>query len=273
MNNRYKKLMDLRRDNWLAISGQKSDIAEIRIDGVVGIDWSDDDKTASQFITELNAISAPEIHLHINSPGGDVFHGLAMYHALHACGKTVTGFVDGVAGSISSVLLMAASRIVMPESTYLMIHDPWSFVAGNARELRALADELDGIGEKLAKIYSDRGGADIGRIRQLMHGNDGADGTFLDAAACMELGLCDEIRENVKAAACAGLDIYGNVPEPLRRIGDAMNKRDLESSLRDAGYSAAEAKKIASGKAFDRDGGGLDREKWQNVLEKLKKGE
>lgn len=265
-----KKLLDAKRSDWFAFRAE-ADRAEIRIDGVIGGGgWFDDGVTAEDFIREFNALKAGEIDLHINSPGGDVWDGFAIYNILAASGKRIHGHVDGLAASIASVLLMACDTIEMPENAYLMIHDPWTLTVGNARELRADADRLEDLGGKIAKIYADRSGKhDIADFRALMAGEEGADGTFLDANRCLELGLCDTVRENMKAAACIGLDVFDRLPEPLRRMENAGRKRDLESALRDAGYSIAEAKTIASGKAFRRDGDDAGRD-WNSILQQLK---
>lgn len=264
-----RKLLDAKRPDWYAFRDGGTR-AEIRIDGVIGGDWFGDGVTADAFIREFNALRADEIDLHVNSPGGDVWDGFAIYNILAASGKTVHGFVDGLAASIASVLLMACDTIEMPENAYLMIHDPWTLAIGNARELRPEADRLDDLGAKIAKIYADRSGRDIAEFRELMAGEEGADGTFLDAERCRELGLCDTVRANAKAAACIGMDAFDRLPEPLRRLGNAGRKRDLESALRDAGYSAMEAKTIASGKAFRRDGDDAERD-WDSIFNQLRR--
>ena len=137
-----RKLLDAKWPDWYAFR-DGGNRAEIRIDGVIGGDWFGDGVTADAFIREFNALRADEIDLHVNSPGGDVWDGFAIYNILAASGKTVHGFVDGLAASIASVLLMACDTIEMPENAYLMIHDPWTLAIGNARELRPEADRLD----------------------------------------------------------------------------------------------------------------------------------
>lgn len=265
-----KKLLAAKTERWLEVKNQTGDVAEIRIDGVIGGGWDSDDKTAGQFIAELNAITAPAIELHVNSPGGDVFHGLAMYNALRIVAekKKVSGYVDGVAASIASVVIQACPIIIMPENSFLMIHDPWTIMIGNARELRATADELDQIGDSIVKIYTDRSGAEEKKIRELMVGTN-ADGSFISASDALELGLCTEVIENAKAAACIGLDVFDELPESLRRLGSAMDKRVLENSLRDAGYSASMAKLIASGRAAVTADGEQDHD-WNALLNELK---
>lgn len=265
---KLKKLLDAARPDWFEFRNE-GETAEIRIDGVIGGDWFDDGVTAEQFIRRFNALPQKVVDLHVNSPGGDVFEGLTIYNVLAASGKTIRGHVDGLAASIASVLLMACDTIEMPENSFLMIHDAWMLSIGNASQLRADAEQLDAISAQIAKIYADRSGREIDKIRDLMRGEEGADGSFLEASRCLELGLCDTVRENLKAAACVGMEALEGLPEPLRRMASAGRKRDLESALRDAGYSISEAKTIAAGKAFRRDGDGAGRN-WGEIFKQLR---
>lgn len=246
----FKKLKNLHSEHWFEVKNISDDTAEVRIDGVIGGGWLDDESVqAKKFIEDFNKIRSKSINLHINSPGGSVYDGFAIYNALVASKKAINVHVDGIAASIASVIAMSGDSINMPENTYLMIHNPWTFTMGNADQLRQYAGELDDLGEKIAKIYADRSGKDIKEIKQLLKGENGADGTFIDANTALEMGLCTNVTENKKAAACVGLDAFDNLPESLQKISNANQKRSLEDSLRDAGYSAAQAKTIASGKA------------------------
>lgn len=247
----YKKMLNLKTDTWFSVKNLSEDTSEIRIDGVVGSSyWADDTVEAKKFIAEFNKITSKNINLHINSPGGSVYDGFAIYNAISASkNKTVTVYVDGLAASIASVIAMSGDKIIMPENAFMMIHNPWMYASGNADQLRLAADDLDMLGEKIAKIYADRSGQKIDEIKAIMKGEDGADGTFIDAQTALDMKFCTEITENKKAAAFIGADIFDNLPESLRKITTANQKRSLEDSLRDAGYSAAQAKIIASGKA------------------------
>ena len=246
----FKKLKNLHSDHWFEVKNASGDAAEVRIDGVIGGGWYDDDAVqAKKFIEEFNKIASKTINLHINSPGGSVYDGFAIYNALVASKKAINVHVDGIAASIASVIAMSGDTINMPENSYLMIHNPWTYTMGNADQLRQYASELDDLGEKIAKIYADRSGKDINELKTLMKGENGTDGTFIDAQTALDLGLCTSVTENKKAAACVGLDVFDNLPESLRKISNANQKRSLEDSLRDVGYSAAQAKTIASGKA------------------------
>ena len=97
-----------------------------------------------QFANELKEIgNVRQINLHIHSPGGDVFDGIAIYNLLknHPANKTV--YIDGLAASMASVIAMAGDEVIMPENAMLMIHKPWGIQGGDAEELRKYADLLD----------------------------------------------------------------------------------------------------------------------------------
>ncbi|MEO7231700.1 MAG: head maturation protease, ClpP-related, partial [Polaromonas sp.] len=113
---------------------------------------------AKDFIASVNASVSADIHVEINSNGGDVFAALAMYNALRASGKTVTTKVMGIAASAASLVLMAGDKRVMPKNTHVMIHNPSMFVGGNADALDEVAAMLRKIGSSVQATYAARTG-------------------------------------------------------------------------------------------------------------------
>ena len=192
----------------------------LRIFGVIAGGWGglDPEVTgAAEFVRELDTVPG-DLELHVNSPGGEVFEGFAIYNTLAAFrgrGRKVTGYVDGSAMSIASVILMACDRIVMPANAYQMIHLPWTFAEGNAEELLARAAELEKLGETITDIYTARTGKSRETIAELLRGPEGADGSFLTAAECLDLGIADEVIADVSAAACAGAEHWRGAPKAL----------------------------------------------------------
>jgi len=152
--------------------------------------------TAKEFIADLNAIKDQTIELHINTPGGSVFDGLAMFNALKNSGKDITVRVMGIAASMGSYLAMVGSKIVMAENTFLMVHSPLNGLYGNAADMREMADVLDKIGATLASTYVARTGQSIDEINALLSKD-----TYLTAAECLALGFCDEVVPAIKATA------------------------------------------------------------------------
>lgn len=171
--------------SWYEISNATADdVATIRL--YDEISWFGID--AESFARELDAISAPKIEVQINSPGGNVFDGIAIYNALRAHPAHVTTRVDSMAGSIASVIAQAGDHRVMLTGSQMMIHEAWGAAIGNAADMREMADILDHQSNILAGIYAERSGGDVAAFRQTM-----IDEAWLTADAAVELGLADEV--------------------------------------------------------------------------------
>lgn len=169
--------------------------AVLAIDDEIGF-WG---LQAKDFRESLNAISAKELHVEINSPGGDVFAGTAMFNMLRAWakdGKQVVTKVSGVAASIASVIFLAGDKRVMPKNTFAMVHQPWTFAMGNADDLREQADTLEKIGGGMVKTYMDRTGLSEDEVNALL-----AQDTWLSADEALEKGFATEISDEIKATA------------------------------------------------------------------------
>ena len=161
-------------------------------------DWWTDETIQSE--TSANAFrdalaehpEATEIAVYINSYGGSVFEGTAIYNQLkrHSAHKTV--YVDGFACSIASVIAMAGDTVIMPRNTMMMIHNMSWGIFGNAAELRKSADDLDAINEAGMAAYLQKAGdkLDAGKLKEMCDAE-----TWLTAAQCMELGLADRYAE------------------------------------------------------------------------------
>ncbi|MFL5911262.1 MAG: head maturation protease, ClpP-related, partial [Gaiellaceae bacterium] len=124
--------------------------------------------TASDFVRELSALNVTEIDLHLNSPGGEIFDGIAICNALRSHPATVTTYVDGLAASIASVIAMAGDRIVMAPNSQLMIHDGSGLCIGNAADMRQMAELLDRQSNNIAEVYAARAGGTVEDWRALM---------------------------------------------------------------------------------------------------------
>lgn len=114
--------------------------------------------TAKDFIQQLDAITTPSIVVRINSPGGDVMDGLAIYAALQAHPATISTQVDGWAASAASFIALASDTVTMAPNAFLMIHKAWSIAIGNADDFKAQAAVLDKIDGQLAAIYAKKTG-------------------------------------------------------------------------------------------------------------------
>lgn len=121
----------------------KNDVADLYIFGdITSWPWLESDVSASGIVNELQSLDAKEINVHINSYGGEVAEGLAIYNTLKNSGMKVTTICDGFACSAASVIFMAGDERIINEASLLMIHNAWTYANGNATELRKAAEDL-----------------------------------------------------------------------------------------------------------------------------------
>jgi len=114
--------------------------------------------SAKEFAAALDEITTDEIRLHINSPGGEVFEGIAILNALRNHPARVTTVVDGLAASAASFIAMGGDEVVMSRNAEMMIHDAWGLGIGNAADMRDLADRLDHLSNNIASVYAGKAG-------------------------------------------------------------------------------------------------------------------
>lgn len=162
-------------------------------------DWREDEfvrsETSANFFREELAKypNVTQINIYINSYGGSVFEGTAIYNQLkrHPAYKTV--YIDAFACSIASVIAMAGDKVIMPRNALMMVHNMWMCMCGNAAELRKAADDLDKINEAGREAYLTKAGDKltpeiIARLED--------DETWLTAEECIQYGLADEFAES-----------------------------------------------------------------------------
>lgn len=170
---------------WYRITNAASqDEAEVMLYDEVG-GWYG--ATADQFIADLRGVTAPNLRVRVNSPGGSVFEGIAIANALRSHPANVTIQVDGIAASIASVIAMAGDRIEMAPNTMLMIHDASGVCLGNASDMEEMAELLDLISDNIADAYAARAGGTRDEWRARMR----AETWYLPEDA-VENGLADE---------------------------------------------------------------------------------
>jgi ATP-dependent protease ClpP protease subunit len=134
----------------------------------IGEDMFGESVNPKQIADELKAYNGKDVTVRINSPGGSVTDGLAIYNLLNQYDGNVTCIVDGLAASMASVVAMAADDLQMPKGSFLMIHNPWIMSAGDSKQLRKDADVLENMRETLAKIYSFKTEKDIDEIKAIV---------------------------------------------------------------------------------------------------------
>lgn len=166
--------------------------AEILVHGPVGKSlWSDDGISGKEFTDALNEIPVSQkVIVGVNSQGGAVGEGLAIYNAIQRRRDDVTVRIDGYALSIASFFPLAASRVISPKSSIWMIHKAWNWAAGNADQLRKDADLLDTHDEVLADGYTRRTGKSRAEVEKMMSAE-----TWLTGSEAVSMGLADEETE------------------------------------------------------------------------------
>lgn len=170
---------------------QSGDTLELYIYSTVESDswWKGSETSAKHFRDALaQHPNAKEIKVYINSLGGSVMEGIAIYNQLkrHSAHKTV--IVDGFACSIASVIAMAGDTVIMPKNTVMMVHNAWTIAMGNSAELRKAADDLEVVNQASKQAYLEKAGDKLTeeKLTELLDAE-----TYLTAEQCIELGLAD----------------------------------------------------------------------------------
>jgi ATP-dependent protease ClpP protease subunit len=227
--NRAGKRVQVQDKTWYAVqaSGEAAErVIEVFVYGEIGA-WG---ITANQFVQDLRAMDdgvSPVIAA-FNSIGGDLFDGLAMHNALSRLGERCTGRIDALAASAASVAVCGAHKVVIAANAMLMIHNPWTYAAGDAEDFRKVADVLDQTMEAIIAAYKAKA-PDIDEIelRRLV-----AAETWLTANEAVALGLADEVGDGIKVKACLGqggvLQRYQHAPAELLAQLDEPPEPDSE---------------------------------------------
>ena len=229
---------DVKDKDWYSIKAADDDgRAEIKISAVIGWPFID----AETFLNDLSRIDASEITVKINSPGGDVFDGTAIYNALADHKAKIITSVDSIAASMASVIALAGDERRIYKNANFMIHNAWSIVLGDYKELEKEAVVLKSISGQMAETYADVSGKPQAEIQKLMD-----DTTWFTGTQAVDFGFMTDAVTAGSASAKFDLSMFDHAPK-----GGEPNKRDLERSLmQDAGLSRTQARKILQG-GFD----------------------
>lgn len=248
--------------------------AEILIYEPIGYDWwTDSGITAKSFAEQLTAAdvrAGDELLLRVNSPGGSIFDGGAIFDTLRACPATKIARIEGLAASAASYIVQACDQVEIGKASYLMVHQVWDFAMGNATDFRKAAADLDVFDNATAKLYAERSGRSLEEIQALM-----AAETWLDGPAAVEAKLVDRLTpagtktEDVEAPVSQRfLDRFQKMPpaaraflrpiaQPLapaaslrlvRNEGRALNKenRDRLTQIKDLAQAALDSDSTSS---------------------------
>lgn len=216
--------------------------ADVYLYGDIGGYWDGCD--SATFVKEIAALDVDTITVHINSPGGIVFDGVAIYNALVSHDAKIIVSIEGIAASIASVIAMAGDEVRIGESANFMIHKPWSGCWGNADDMRKQADVLDVLEEGLIAIYSARTDKTAEDLAPLLTAE-----TWYTGKQAVDEGFADACVPNKKKSAkSALLNCYQNTPVDLRNDnGHSPQVREFEKILRDGeGCPHSQAKRLAA---------------------------
>lgn len=188
--------------------------------------WSEGDVSASNLSRQLEALGdVNEINVYINSYGGEVAEGLAIYNALRRHKAKVRTYCDGFACSIASVIFMAGDERIMNEASLLMIHNAWTFASGNAAQLRKLAEDMDKITQASVEAYKAHSSLKEEEIKAMMDAE-----TWILPGEALDYGFATAVEQTENAAASqnAKAKLFDIVKAYQETNGDDENPDDTD---------------------------------------------
>ncbi|ATO14678.1 hypothetical protein CO540_13270 [Micromonospora sp. WMMA2032] len=209
--------------------------------------------TADDFVRDVAALDVDEIRLHLNSPGGDVFEGVAIANVLRQHRANVTVLVDGLAASAASVIAMAGDEVVMGVGAQMMIHDAWGVCIGNAEDMTKMAQMLATTSDSIASTYAARTGGTTEQWRALMR-----DETWYTAEEAVAAGLADRVATDADNGSATGEQVTPGGSGGFWDLWDSYASADRFdlSAFRHAGRANAPAPAMAARRAPSAPAGG-----------------
>ncbi|MGE1067171.1 head maturation protease, ClpP-related [Pantoea agglomerans] len=204
------------------IKAAKSDDNSISVFDVIGADWYGDGVTASRIAAALRSIGGADVTVNINSPGGDMFEGLAIYNLLREYEGKVTVKVLGLAASAASIIAMAGDEVQIGRGAFLMIHNCWVYAMGNRHDLQQIAADMVPFDKAMNDIYGARTGLDAATIDAMMDAE-----TYIGGSDAVEKGFADRL-----LAADEIADGDDSPAAALRKLDAMLAKTDAPRSER-----------------------------------------
>lgn len=186
-NEKYNSLAEVEHEFKAEVNG---DSTEITIYGDIGESWWGDSISANDIKTALKEATTDEITIRLNSPGGDVFDGIAIYNQLKNHDAKVKIYVDGLAASAASIIAMAADELIMNTGSMMMIHEASTYTWGTKTDIRKTLNALEGIDKSIADIYMTRYQGERTEIETMIQNE-----TWFTSSEAVEIGLADNILE------------------------------------------------------------------------------
>lgn len=212
--------------------------AEIFVYGDIGESWWEETVSAAQFVKDLQALDVDAITVRINSMGGSVPDGIAIFNSMRRHRATITTVVDGMALSIASLIFMGGDIREMADNAVLMVHAPWTYAAGNAQQLRDMADQLDTWAAAMATSYATDGGMSLEDAKALL--TDGKD-HYYTAAEAKAAGFCTDIVDAMPIAASARLDAsrFKTLPPAAQALAASLQPQPAKPAQTPAAPAAS----------------------------------
>ncbi|ATQ55046.1 head maturation protease, ClpP-related [Paracoccus yeei] len=193
---------------------------------VIGADgWTGDGVTANRIAAALRSITADEITVDLNSPGGDFFEGVAIYNLLREDPRKVTVRILGLAASAASVIAMAGDEVQIGRAGFLMLHNAWVVAIGNRHDLAAAAETMIPFDAAMAEVYAAKAGVDPDVAAAWMDAE-----TWFSGAQAIDAGLAD----GFLTADVVETEASGNGPSALKRIDSLLARQNIPRSERRA---------------------------------------
>ncbi|EJD6474851.1 ClpP-like prohead protease/major capsid protein fusion protein [Providencia rettgeri] len=238
-----KPLMSAPEKSWFQMKAISETSADIYIYDEIGM-WGVSAKRFTEDLISLGNIS--HINLHIHSPGGEVFEGIAIYNQLKNHNATITVYIDGLAASMASVIAMVGDEVKMPKNAMMMIHKPWGVSWGDANDMRDYADLLDKVENVLIPAYMEKTGKTKEEIEAML-----GEETWLTAEECVEHGFANTVIEPVKAMASLSskrIEEFKSMPKSLQNTlkNSLANPRNTTTSNAPAAEPARQSQNPTS---------------------------
>ena len=213
-------------EKWYNIQNKAGETADIYIFDEIGTYGV----TAQDFISEIKGLKDMPINLRINSLGGDVFDGMAMYNVIKRREAKTTVYIEGIAASIATIIALGADEVIMAENSLFMIHNAWGGTSGEAKDMRKTAETLDKITSELTDIYVKKTGLSYDTVAEMMD-----EESWLNADEAFALGFIDTISDSIKVAAKYDVSKFKNITqeEIKNKLSININNKKMTNELKD----------------------------------------
>jgi ATP-dependent Clp endopeptidase proteolytic subunit ClpP len=213
-------------EKWYNIQNKAGETADIYIFDEIGTYGV----TAQDFISEIKGLKDMPINLRINSLGGDVFDGMAMYNVIKRREAKTTVYIEGIAASIATIIALGADEVIMAENSLFMIHNAWGGTSGEAKDMRKTAETLDKITSELTDIYVKKTGLSYDTLAEMMD-----EESWLNAQEAFDLGFIDTISDSIKVAAKYDVSKFKNITqeEIKNKLSININNKKMTNELKD----------------------------------------